>query len=116
MEAVAASRIKRRTVSTTPRAPELSILVPCLNEAETLGEVLDRARRFLLAYNIEGEIIVADNGSTDGSVRIAERAGASVVHVHERGYGAALIGGINAAHGTFVAMADADQSYDFMAL
>ena len=90
--------------------------MPCLNEAETLGEVLDRARRFLLAYNIEGEIIVADNGSTDDSARIAECAGARVVHVHERGYGAALIGGINAAQGIFVAMADADQSYDFMGL
>jgi len=95
---------------------ELSIILPCLNEAETLGAVLDRASRFLRAYEIEGEIIVADNGSTDSSIEIAELAGARVVNVGERGYGAALIGGIEAANGKYVAMADADDSYDFMDL
>ena len=95
---------------------ELSIVLPCLNEAETLGAVIDRARRFLLAYDVDGEIIIADNGSTDGSIDIAEGAGATVVHVQERGYGSALIGGINAARGTFIAMGDADLSYDFMGL
>src|SRR5205085_1857773 len=81
-----------------------------------LRAVLDRVRRFLLAYNVDGEIIVADNGSTDGSVEIAECAGARVVHVEKRGYGAALIGGITVARGKYVAIGDADQSYDFMSL
>ena len=96
--------------------PELSIVLPCLNEAETLAAVIDRARRFLTAYNIAGEIIVADNGSTDGSIGIAQESGARVVPVAERGYGAALMGGIRAARGEFVAMGDADESYDFMGL
>jgi glycosyltransferase involved in cell wall biosynthesis len=95
---------------------ELSIVLPCLNEAETLGAVIDRAQRFLQAYGVPGEVIVADNGSTDGSVTIAEQLGASVVHVQDRGYGAALMGGIKAARGRYVAMGDADQSYDFMGL
>jgi glycosyltransferase involved in cell wall biosynthesis len=95
---------------------ELSIVLPCLNEAETLGAVVDRARRFLAAYNIAGEIIVADNGSTDGSIEIAKDSGARVVPVADRGYGAALMGGIRAARGEFVAMGDADESYDFMGL
>lgn len=95
---------------------ELSIVIPCLDEAETLSAVVDRAGRFLRAYEVAGEIIVADNGSTDGSIEIAAAAGARVVHVEERGYGAALSGGIQAAAGTFVAMGDADNSYDFMGL
>ena len=95
---------------------ELTIVVPCLNEAETLTQVIDRARRFLHAYDISGEIVVADNGSTDGSTAIAIGAGARVVPVAERGYGAALRAGIDAARGTYVAMADADCSYDFMDL
>lgn len=97
-------------------ALELSIVLPCLNEAETLAAVVDRARRFLAAYNIAGEIIVADNGSTDGSTDIAKASGARVVPVADRGYGAALMGGIRAARGEFIAMGDADQSYDFMGL
>jgi glycosyltransferase involved in cell wall biosynthesis len=97
-------------------APELSIVLPCLNEAETLAAVIDRARRFLTAYNVCGEIIVADNGSTDGSIEIARECGARLVPVKQRGYGAALIEGIRAAEGEFVAMGDADQSYDFMGL
>ena len=95
---------------------ELTIVIPCLNEAETLAEVVDRAHRFLHAYGVRGEVIVADNGSTDGSVTIAIAAGARVVPIAERGYGAALRGGIAAARGTYVAMGDADCSYDFMAL
>ena len=109
--AKAAERPRRDAI-----ALELSIVVPCLNEAETLGAVIDRARRFLTAYNIAGEVIVADNGSTDGSIEIARDAGARVIPVPERGYGAALMGGIRAARGEFVAMGDADQSYDFMGL
>lgn len=95
---------------------ELTIVIPCLNEAETLAQVIDRARRFLHAYEVSGEVVVADNGSTDGSTAIAIGAGARVVPVPERGYGAALRAGIEAARGTYVAMADADCSYDFMDL
>jgi glycosyltransferase involved in cell wall biosynthesis len=95
---------------------ELTIVIPCLNEAETLAQVIDRARRFLHAYEVTGEVVVADNGSTDGSTAIAIGAGARVVPVAERGYGAALRAGIEAARGTYVAMADADCSYDFMDL
>jgi glycosyltransferase involved in cell wall biosynthesis len=95
---------------------ELTIVIPCLDEAETLAQVIDCSQRFLTAYGIRGEVIVADNGSTDGSVAIAIAGGARVVPIAERGYGAALQGGIAAARGTFVAMGDADCSYDFMAL
>jgi glycosyltransferase involved in cell wall biosynthesis len=95
---------------------ELTIVIPCLNEAETLAQVIDRARRFLHAYEVAGEVVIADNGSTDGSTAIAIGAGARVVPVAERGYGAALRAGIEAARGTYVAMADADCSYDFMDL
>ena len=95
---------------------ELSIVVPCLNEAETLAAVLDRASRFLRAYGVVGEVIVADNGSTDGSIELATAAGARIVQIKDRGYGAALSGGIQEAKGTFVAMGDADDSYDFMGL
>lgn len=95
---------------------ELTIVIPCLNEAETLGQVVDRAQRFLQAYGICGEVLVADNGSTDGSTAIAIAGGARIVPIAEKGYGAALRGGIKAARGTYVAMGDADCSYDFMSL
>jgi glycosyltransferase involved in cell wall biosynthesis len=95
---------------------ELTILIPCLDEAETLARVIDRAQRFLHAYGLRGEVIIADNGSTDGSIAIAIAGGARVVPIAERGYGAALRGGIAAARGIFVAMGDADCSYDFMDL
>ena len=94
-------------------ALELSIVMPCLDEAETVAACVAQARAFLMAHGISGEVIVADNGSTDGSPQLAERAGARVVVVGERGYGAALLGGIVAARGRFVAMGDADLSYDF---
>lgn len=96
--------------------PELSIVMPCLNEAETLATCIAKARRFLDENGVDGEVIVADNGSTDGSQRIAAEAGARVVDVAARGYGAALMGGIAAARGEFVVMGDADDSYDFTAL
>ncbi|MEA2484078.1 MAG: hypothetical protein QOC55_2025, partial [Thermoleophilaceae bacterium] len=92
---------------------ELTILMPCLNEAETLETCITQARAFLDREGIAGEVLIADNGSTDGSQEHAERAGARVVHVPEKGYGAALIGGIEAARGIYVAMGDADDSYDF---
>ena len=103
-------------LSTDNTELELSIVLPCLNEAETLEAVIDRAQRFLAAYNLAGEIVVADNGSTDGSVEIATALGARVIPVAQRGYGAALIAGIAAARGRYVAMGDADESYDFMSL
>jgi glycosyltransferase involved in cell wall biosynthesis len=91
---------------------ELSIVLPCLNESDTLGACIDKARQALAAHGIAGEIIVADNGSTDGSPRIAAEHGAVVVPVAERGYGNALLGGIAAARGRYVIMGDADASYD----
>src|SRR5262245_4129347 len=91
---------------------ELTILMPCLNEAETIGTCVEKARRFLETSGTSGEVLVADNGSTDGSVEIAERLGARVVSVTTKGYGAALSGGIAAARGKFVIMGDADDSYD----
>lgn len=95
---------------------ELSILMPCLNEAETLGVCIEKARGYLEASGIKGEIIVADNGSTDGSQAIAQVLGAVVVPVAQRGYGAALGAGIAAARGRFVIMGDSDDSYDFSQL
>ena len=95
---------------------ELTILMPCLNESKTLKTCIDKAQKFLSDNNIDGEILIADNGSTDGSQEIAKNAGARVVNVDEKGYGAALIGGCNAALGTYVIMGDSDDSYDFLNL
>jgi glycosyltransferase involved in cell wall biosynthesis len=92
---------------------ELTILMPCLNEAATVGTCIAKAREFLQRAGIEGEVLVADNGSEDDSRAVAERAGARIVQVAERGYGAALAGGIAAARGRYVIMGDADNSYDF---
>jgi glycosyltransferase involved in cell wall biosynthesis len=92
---------------------KLSIVMPCLDEAETLAVCIDKAKHYLNANDISGEIIVADNGSMDGSQDIAERAGARVVHVESKGYGSALMGGIEAAQGEYILMGDADDSYDF---
>jgi glycosyltransferase involved in cell wall biosynthesis len=95
---------------------EFSIVMPCLNEAETLAVCIGKARAFLADHDISGEIIVADNGSSDGSPSIALALGARVVHAQARGYGAALMAGIEAAGGRYVIMGDADDSYDFGAL
>lgn len=92
---------------------EVSVVIPCLNEAETLGTCIEKARHALRELNVAGEIVVADNGSKDGSQAIATRMGARVVPVEVRGYGSALMGGIAAARGTFIIMGDADDSYDF---
>jgi len=94
--------------------PEVSVVMPCLNEADTLAVCIDKALQALRAHKIAGEIIVADNGSTDGSQAIATRLGVRLVHVAAKGYGHALMGGIAAAHGKFVIMGDADESYDFL--
>lgn len=95
---------------------ELTILMPCLNEAETLAVCINKAKTYLEESGVRGEIVVADNGSTDGSQKIAEEHGARVVNVPEKGYGAALIGGCNGARGKYVIMGDADDSYDFLHL
>jgi glycosyltransferase involved in cell wall biosynthesis len=92
---------------------ELTILMPCLNEAATIASCIAKARGFLERTGINGEVLIADNGSDDGSRELAQRAGARVVEVAERGYGAALAGGIAAARGRYVIMGDADDSYDF---
>jgi glycosyltransferase involved in cell wall biosynthesis len=93
---------------------ELTIVMPCLNEADTLATCIGKARRALDELKIEGEILIADNGSTDGSQKIATGAGARVVAITSRGYGNALMGGITAARGKYVIMGDADDSYDFL--
>jgi len=93
--------------------PEVSILMPCLNEAETLATCIKKAQQGLSALDVAGEIIIADNGSTDGSPEIAAGLGARVIHVAQKGYGSALLGGIKAARGKYIIMGDADDSYDF---
>lgn len=93
--------------------PDVSVLIPCLNEAGTLAEVIDNARRAFERLGLTGEIVVADNGSTDGSVEIAARRGVRVVHVEERGYGNALRHGARTARGRVLVIGDADDTYDF---
>jgi len=95
---------------------ELTILMPCLNEAETVGTCVAKARSFLQRTGTAGEVVVADNGSSDGSPELARQAGARVVHIDAKGYGSALLGGLQAARGRFVIMGDADDSYDFSRL
>lgn len=99
------------TTDTATTDLEVSVVLPCLDEARTLGTCIDHARRAMAAMGVHGEVVVADNGSTDDSRGIATRAGARVVDVPERGYGAALRAGIAAARGRYVVMADADDSY-----
>jgi glycosyltransferase involved in cell wall biosynthesis len=107
------------TIAAEPRADvqsgdvEVSIVMPCLNEADTVATCVRKARQALDTHAICGEVIVADNGSTDASRTLAENEGARVVPVAERGYGSALMGGIAAARGRYVIMGDADDSYDF---
>ena len=95
---------------------ELTILMPCLNEAETLAVCVIKALGYLERSGVVGEVLIADNGSTDGSQKIAESLGARVVDIAEKGYGSALNGGIEHARGTYVIMGDADDSYDFSTL
>jgi glycosyltransferase involved in cell wall biosynthesis len=97
-------------------ACELTILMPCLNEGETLAVCVAKARAYLERSGVTGEVLIADNGSTDGSVAIAEGAGARVIHEQRKGYGAALRAGIASARGKYIVMGDADDSYDFTAL
>jgi glycosyltransferase involved in cell wall biosynthesis len=95
---------------------ELSVVIPCLNEAASIGACVDTALASIERMGIDGEVVIADNGSTDGSQQIAREHGARVVDVGQRGYGSALAGGIDAARGTFVIMGDADGTYDFSRL
>lgn len=98
------------------KKPELSIVMPCLNEAETLAICINKAQSFFAKHHVIGEIIIADNGSTDGSQTIAKTLNAKVISVEAKGYGNALKGGFAAANGRYIIMADADDSYDFSAL
>ncbi len=93
--------------------PEVSVVMPCLNEAETLATCIEKAQRAFREHGIRGEVVIADNGSTDGSQAIAEHLGARVIPVEAKGYGSALRGGIAAASGQYIVMGDADDSYDF---
>jgi len=108
---VPSDRIRRTHKETND--VELTVVMPCLNEAETVATCVRKAMGFLAESGISGEVIVADNGSTDGSRQLAADAGARVVPIPERGYGNALMGGIIAARGEYVIMGDADDSYDF---
>ncbi len=95
---------------------ELTVVIPCLDESDTIAVCVDKAMRAMREAGIAGEVVVADNGSTDGSQALAESRGARVVNVAHKGYGHALMGGIDDARGTFVVMGDADDSYDFLEL
>src|SRR4029434_3552125 len=95
---------------------ELTILMPCLNESETIARCIGKSLRSLRELGVEGEVLAADNGSTDGSQKIAADLGARVVPIAEKGYGNALRGGIEAARGKYIIMGDADDSYDFSKL
>ena len=103
----------RLVTSVETEAVDVSVVIPCLNEANSLGICVEKARKALLEARLRGEVIVADNGSTDGSIEIAQKTGARVVPVVQRGYGSALKAGIRAARGAFIVMGDADDSYDF---
>lgn len=118
MTAMAAAKAvsEAEEAAASGQALELTILMPCLNEALTLATCIKKARSFLDRFGVTGEVVIADNGSKDGSQGIARAAGARVVDVPVRGYGAALIAGIGAARGRFVIMGDSDDSYDFSRL
>jgi glycosyltransferase involved in cell wall biosynthesis len=111
-----AQRSPRQQSGPSSRPVEVSIVMPCLDEAETLAACIQKAQQAIETEGLSAEIIVADNGSSDGSQAIAAELGARVVPVKRKGYGSALIGGINAAQGEFVIMGDADDSYDFTAI
>jgi glycosyltransferase involved in cell wall biosynthesis len=102
------------TAAQTPTDPtDVSVVIPCLNEANSIGICVEKAMHAFHAAGLRGEVVVADNGSTDGSMEIAQSLGARVVNVPQRGYGSALRTGIQAARGAFIIMGDADDSYDF---
>jgi len=108
-----AIEISQLQSSTIEPEVEVSIVMPCLNEQETVGSCIEKAQRTIKSLNITGEVVVADNGSTDGSVAIAQNLGARVIHQPVRGYGAAYQAGIQAACGKYIIMGDSDDTYDF---
>lgn len=113
------SRLQDRDTRGEPSKPlrlELSVVMPCLNEHETIGVCIRKAKQFIEKQGIQGEIVIGDNGSTDGSQDLARELGARVIDVKERGYGAALQGAIEGSHGRYVIMGDSDDSYDFAKL
>src|SRR5205085_7966448 len=95
---------------------DVSVVIPCLNEARSIAICVDKAMAAFARASIRGEVVVSDNGSTDGSIELAEKHGARVVHATVKGYGRALRKGIEEARGTFIVMGDADDSYDFSEL
>jgi hypothetical protein len=113
--AVSMTSVAWRTQCTADRldAPDVSVVLPCLNEAQTLAACIERVQSTVQAHGITAEVIVADNGSQDGSPEIADKLDARVIHVPQKGYGSALRGGIAAAKGKYVIMGDSDCSYDF---
>ena len=113
MSTILASEGKQPARPDVASAVEVSVVIPCLNEANSLGHCVDKAVKAFHVAGLCGEVVVADNGSTDGSIQIAEEHGARVIRVEERGYGAALRAGIASARGPFIIMGDADDSYDF---
>ncbi|TMK77505.1 MAG: glycosyltransferase family 2 protein [Actinobacteria bacterium] len=113
MPSKAESSLKDIDNAQTSRPIEVSVVMPCLNEAETIETCIRKALDFFVRSQVSGEVVVADNGSTDGSIEIALRNGARVVHVEKKGYGNALMGGFQAAKGKYLIMGDADDSYDF---
>lgn len=113
MHNVEAASPRAQNASVSPQSVEVSVVIPCLNEANSLGFCIEKALQAFRSASLQGEVVVADNGSTDGSIGIAESLGARVVHVKERGYGSALKAGIAAARGKYIVMGDADDSYDF---
>ena len=113
MGTVLTSEVAQSARTGMSQVVEVSVVIPCLNEANSLAYCVDKAMKAFQAARLCGEVVVADNGSTDGSIRIAEEHGARVIRVAERGYGAALRAGIAGASGPFIIMGDADDSYDF---
>ena len=113
MSTILASEGKQPPRPDVASAVEVSVVIPCLNEANSLGHCVDKAVKAFHVAGLCGEVVVADNGSTDSSIQIAEEHGARVIRVEERGYGAALRAGIAGARGPFIVMGDADDSYDF---
>jgi glycosyltransferase involved in cell wall biosynthesis len=101
------------SIDSPRKAPEVSVVIPCLNEAQSIERCVQLAREGIDAAGYDGEVVVADNGSDDGSPELAERAGAVVVHEPRRGYGSAYLAGLGAARGDYIVMADADLTYDF---
>jgi glycosyltransferase involved in cell wall biosynthesis len=113
MTTTSARQRQPRYTPTSNALPELSVVMPCLNESDTIASCVNAAIQTLREHHIAGEVIVADNGSTDGSQQIAASLGARVVSVSQKGYGSALMGGIAASRGKYIVMGDADDSYDF---